>query len=47
VMMSPRVVTAEDRCRVFNLLMAQLDSWDRLGHSTAEVRRCLSESAVT
>jgi hypothetical protein len=41
VIMSPRVVTAEDRYRVFNALMSQLDEWDRHGHSTDEVRSYL------
>lgn len=41
VIMSPSVVAAEDRCRIFNALMSQLDDWDRRGHSTDEVRSYL------
>lgn len=46
VIMSPHVKSAADRCRVFNLLMAQLDAWDRRGISTAEVRSSLCGGAV-
>lgn len=41
VILSPRIASAEDRCRIFNALMSQLDEWDRRGHSTDEVRSYL------
>lgn len=45
VILSPRT-TAGERCTIFNQLMAQLDEWDRLGHSTAEVRAYLAGMVV-
>lgn len=38
--------SAEDRCAIFNQLMAQLEGWDERGHSTAEVRKYLCGIAV-
>jgi hypothetical protein len=45
VLLSPNITVGE-RCRVFNQLMVQLDEWDRLDHSTAEVRARLAEMVV-
>lgn len=46
IALSPSTAAGEERCAIFNKLMAQLDWWEQQGHPTAEVRRYLAEMAV-
>jgi hypothetical protein len=46
VVLSRHIRPGEERCAIFNSLMAQLDWWERQGHPTDEVRRYLAEMAV-